>query len=264
MKLVERKNRIDGFEWMCRVTGGECRHRISRSVRKNSWFAKSKLSMCDVLRVTYMWLGKCGNDFIRTELRIAKNTVTDWKSFCREVCMELCLKENVMLGGEGVIVEIDESKFGKQKYHRGKRVEGRWVFGLVERGTDKCVFRVVENRGAETLLEIIKENVLPGSIVISDCWKAYDCLEFEGYAHLKVNHSLRFKDPETGAHTNSIEGTWAAIKRSFRGSSKAKGQFDSYLAEYIWRRKHKKSDASQLMHIFLSEITAIYSAKGED
>ncbi|XP_035233008.1 uncharacterized protein LOC118204826, partial [Stegodyphus dumicola] len=196
MKLVERKNRIDGFEWMCRVTGGECRHRISRSVRKNSWFAKSKLSMCDVLRVTYMWLGKCGNDFIRTELRIAKNTVTDWKSFCREVCMELCLKENVKLGGEGVIVEIDESKFGKQKYHRGKRVEGKWVFGLVERGTDKCVFRVVENRGAETLLEIIKENVLPGSIIISDCWKAYDCLEFEGYAHLKVNHSLSFKDPE--------------------------------------------------------------------
>ncbi|XP_035210958.1 uncharacterized protein LOC118185238 isoform X2 [Stegodyphus dumicola] len=96
MKLVERKNCLDGFEWMCRVTRGECKHRISRSVRKDSWFTKSKLSMCDILRVTYMWLGKCRNDFIRSELGVAKNTVTCWKSFCREVCIELCLKENIM------------------------------------------------------------------------------------------------------------------------------------------------------------------------
>ncbi|KAG1435618.1 hypothetical protein G6F56_013903 [Rhizopus delemar] len=38
-----------------------------------------------------------------------------------------------MLGGPGVDhVQIDESKFGKRKYHRGHRVEGVWVLGLVE------------------------------------------------------------------------------------------------------------------------------------
>jgi hypothetical protein len=31
------------------------------------------------------------------------------------------------------IVEVDESKFGKRKYHRGHRVEGVWVIGGVER-----------------------------------------------------------------------------------------------------------------------------------
>ncbi len=38
-----------------------------------------------------------------------------------------------MLGGEDIIVEVDESKFGKRKYNKGKYVEGAWVVGLVER-----------------------------------------------------------------------------------------------------------------------------------
>ncbi|GFX71492.1 hypothetical protein TNCV_2694801 [Trichonephila clavipes] len=36
-------------------------------------------------------------------------------------------------------------------------------------------------------------------------WKAYDCLEDEGFFYLSVNHIMFFKDPETGAHTNSIQ-----------------------------------------------------------
>ena len=35
-----------------------------------------------------------------------------------------------MLGGEGKVVEIDESKFGKCKYDRGRRADGCWVFGV--------------------------------------------------------------------------------------------------------------------------------------
>ena len=34
-----------------------------------------------------------------------------------------------MIGGEGIIVEIDESKFGKRKYHRGRIIDGVWVVG---------------------------------------------------------------------------------------------------------------------------------------
>ncbi|ELU01533.1 hypothetical protein CAPTEDRAFT_111447 [Capitella teleta] len=68
-------------------------------------------------------------------------------------------------------------------------------------------FEVVAKHDKETLLEIIKRKIVIGSFIISDCWKAYDCLESEGYRHLTVNHSENFKDPETGAHTNSIKGT---------------------------------------------------------
>ena len=39
------------------------------------------------------------------------------------------------IGGEGEIVEIDESKFGKRKYNVGRVIEGQWVFGGVCQNT---------------------------------------------------------------------------------------------------------------------------------
>ena len=41
------------------------------------------------------------------------------------------------IGGPGVEVEIDESKFGKRRYRRGWQVEGRWVFGVGKRMTNQ-------------------------------------------------------------------------------------------------------------------------------
>ena len=37
-------------------------------------------------------------------------------------------------------MEIDESKFGaKRKYKRGRVLEGPWVFGVVEQGSQKVL-----------------------------------------------------------------------------------------------------------------------------
>ena len=40
---------------------------------------------------------------------------------------------------------------------------------------------------------------LPRTRNMSDMWKAYDCLQDEGYVHPAVNHSLNFVDPDTRA-----------------------------------------------------------------
>ncbi|KAF8788525.1 hypothetical protein HNY73_006557 [Argiope bruennichi] len=113
--------------------------------------------MYDILCVTRMWFGRCMNDYVVNELKLNKNTVADWFMFCREVCMNAIANDSVKIGGVNVIVEIDESKFGKIKYGRGKSVNVQCVFGSIERGTNKCFFRVVEGRTKEELLCVIKE-----------------------------------------------------------------------------------------------------------
>jgi transposase-like protein len=64
---------------------------------------------------------------------------------------------------KGKEVEIDESKFGKRKYNRGRVRDGQWVFGGCERGSDKAFMVIVTDRTAATLLPLIQRYILPGT-----------------------------------------------------------------------------------------------------
>ena len=221
----------DGVVWRCTY----CARKIS--IRRNSWFAGSHLTLQQIMKLTYLWVWRCDQRFIMRECHLGSNTtIVDWCNFAREVCVSVLETDSKPIGGPGTIVEIDESKFGRRKYHRGRRVDGVWVFGGIERGDrGNCFMVTVEDRSAATLIPIIKKYILPGSKIMSDCWKAYDCLENEGYIHGTVNHSIEFINSETGDHTQSIESTWRAVKKSLPRSGSTKGMYDSYFAEFIFR-----------------------------
>ena len=97
---------------------------------------------------------------------------------------------------------------------------------------------------SQTLLPIIRDYIRPGSTVCSDLSKAYNTLSDEGYEHLTVNHSLNFVDPETGAHTQKVERMWKDAKdRNKRQCGTHRSMMDSYLCEYVWRRRNKEEYA---------------------
>ena len=168
------------------------------------------------------------------------------------------IKEDVQIGGTGKIVEIDQSKFGKRKYHKGRRKDGVWVFGGIERDTKNCFLVSVEDRSADTLIPIIMKPVLLGTTIISDCWKAYSKLEEEGFQHQTVNHSKEFINKETGAHTNTIESTWRAVKTSLPKHGAVKSLYDTYFVEYIFRNRYLNSATDQFL-AFFDLIKTLYS-----
>ena len=174
------------------------------------------------------------------------------------LCVPFDVVTSTKIGGIGSIVEIDESKFGKRKFHKGRRVDGVWVFGGIERNTKKCFFRCVADRTADTLVNIIKECVQPGTTIYSDCWKAYARLNEEGFHHLTVNHSLNFVDPESGVHTNTIESTWRALKTSLPRHGTTKHLYDSYFAQYCIRKQFLLCKEDPFLE-FLNLVKIIYS-----
>ena len=128
------------------------------------------------------------------------------------------LNVEIKLGGVGKTLEIDESKFGaKRKHKRGRVSEGPWVFGVVERGSQKVVVLRVSDRTRESLVHrLITTHILPGTTIYSNQFTPYIPLNQLRYIHLSVNHSKNFVDPDSGAHTKTIEGVWALIKKKLK------------------------------------------------
>ena len=146
-------------------------------------------------------------------LHVAWHTAVDWYNFFRDVCAQYFVDHPAVIVGQGVEVEIDESKFGKWKFNRGWVVDGHWVYGGIERTTGDCFLVEVEHKDAATLLPIIQQFVRPGSIVYSDKWSSYRSLNtVTGLVHDTVNHSVHFVDPASGAHTQGVKGCGAVVK----------------------------------------------------
>ena len=97
-----------------------------------------------VLKFRYWWCQDLDQSQIRHEMGIGCGTGVDWDSFCREVCEIAMFENSAKIGGEGKVVEIDESKFGKRKYHRGHHVEGQWMFGSIENDSRRSFLIAVE------------------------------------------------------------------------------------------------------------------------
>ena len=234
------------------------RCRFSRSLFKGTWFERSHLSVSQVCHLNCLWLilPYPRQFIIESEIGVSNKTVVDWCSFCREVCIFWLSKESKVLGGPGVVVEIDESKFGKRKYNRGRWLDGQWVFGGFERGSKNCFLVPVPSHGSDVLLDIIKEWIRPGTTVVSDCWKAYDCLSNEGFVHENVNHSKNFVDPQSRAHTQHIERTWREVRGGIPHFGRKEKHMVGYLAEFLFKRKYP--DYREWVHAFFTAAGQLY------
>ncbi len=192
-------------------------------------------------------------NFEKIQFRLGSDhTLVDWFNYCRDVCLFVMEEENEMIGGTGTEFEI-----GKRKFHQGRRVDGVWVFGGVEKESNRMFLEVVEKRDADILLNVLRKWVRPGSVIHSDCWKAYARLNEMGYEHVTVNHSKEFVNAENGACTNKIESTWRAVKASLPRYGTTKGLYDSYFVEYIVRKKYSRCSDDPFL-TFLTFIRRVF------
>jgi 16S rRNA G966 N2-methylase RsmD len=235
----ETKLNLNKKLYVCRYY--KCRKAISPL--KGTIFNNLTLPLNTQLHILYLFLGKAPSSFIASSLQISKNTVSSYNKIFRKYLKnkQLLGNRNIKIGGRNKIVEIDESKIAKRKYNKGHKVEGAWVIGGIERSTlknkikneNKKMFLLpIEERNVDNIDLIIKRYVKKGTTIYTDLWKGYNNLKNIGYKHLTVNHSKHFKDPNTGVHTNTIEGAWNGLKQSIIPRNRNKKDIVLYLKEY--------------------------------
>jgi len=219
---------------------------------------KHQVASKKILILVKLYLDESYNSTIAEEiLEVNKSTLTDWTNFCREICTNYVNQEKVKIGGDNVVVEVDEAKFGRRKNHKGRIIDGTWIFGGVEvKDKSKCFFVPVENRSSSTLLAQIKDWIEPGSVIVSDRWKAYNCLGREDYNHLTVNHKYNFVDPDTGAHTNNIEREWREVRKCVQTMG-TKVFYSSHFDRVMFIRKFKSM--GDRCHAFWLHVGKMYN-----
>jgi transposase-like protein len=120
------------------------------------------------------------------------------------------------------IVEIDETyvggKFanmnrGRRKFMQENQLDNKVaVMGLLERD-GKARLTII---GKSTFKEVVRENVKPDAVLMTDSHLSYQGLAFEYAGHGTVNHNeMQFKDGLI--YTNTVEGFFSQLKRSIFG-----------------------------------------------
>lgn len=150
------------------------------------------------------------------------------------------------LGGEGQVVEADETELGKSSKSRSKGRKHNLKFvSLIERG-GKVRSRKITGANRPISMDIneaLYANVDPASILHTDGAKHYKYTKFN-LTHEAVDHNKQFvrdgKLAET-VHCNSAEGYFSIFKRGLVGTYQhmSEQHLPRYLAEFDFRMNNR-------------------------
>jgi transposase-like protein len=188
---------------------------------------------------------RCGISAKHLERELGVTYKTAWRMF-NKIRNQLMNEEHEPLAGE---VEADETFVGgkPRQSDRNRRAKLGWnaqtdywnrkavVFGAVERG-GRLRASVVPNSRASTIEPLARSYILPGSMVFTDEYKAYDRLGKKGYTHRRIKHHARvYVDGDV--HTQTIDGFFGLFKTGVRGAHHAVSHkwLQGYLNEWTWR-----------------------------
>jgi transposase-like protein len=162
------------------------------------------------------------------------------------------------LGGNGMVVEADETYFGNTAEKPALRSDGktpfkyksrggpsgkRAVLGLVERGGKVRTFHVVQATKVN-VVALVTENVHRESTLYTDESRLYHGIDAHFAEHGTTKHAageyVRYEGGST-IHSNTIESYFSIFKRGMRGTYQhcAEKHLHRYLAEFDFRHNRR-------------------------
>uniref|UniRef100_A0A182SMW8 ISXO2-like transposase domain-containing protein n=1 Tax=Anopheles maculatus TaxID=74869 RepID=A0A182SMW8_9DIPT len=173
---MKRSIRAKGCKWVCKTTlactGSEC------TVRTDNIFKNSRLSLPQLIELTYEWSGNSKRNVAEAECGAGKAAVLRWFEILKGISSEYIEGLQATIGGDGLTVEIDESVVTKRKYNRGRVADNNqlWLIGGICRETYAIFLELMQKWDVATLHDIIMRHVALGSTILTDGWRAYSGL----------------------------------------------------------------------------------------
>jgi hypothetical protein len=256
--IIEKNRWPDGNIICPKCSGGKCyrmgdmKHYKCRdkkcgtrfSVIKGTVFEGTKLPLAKWFTAMYLVMAhKKGVSSHQIARNLGIGQKAAWFLLCR-IREIMRSKSFEMLDN---IVEVDETYVGGKwenmsKDKRAKvRAEGKDtktpVMGLIERD-GKARLSVI---GKLTFKDLVRQNVEPDAMIVTDSHSGYTGLAFEFAGHAVVNHSQQqFKDGIF--NTNSVEGAFSHFKRMLIGTyhSVSPKHLHRYCSEFEHRWNTRK------------------------
>jgi transposase-like protein len=149
------------------------------------------------------------------------------------------------MGGEGEIVEADETFIGKKEGTPKRRGHGHKnaVLSLVERGGQVRSFHV-DGTSAADVMPIIRKNVAKETAMMTDEGGHYSRLGSDFASHETVQHKadeyVRYEGDRI-ISTNTVEGYFSVFKRGMKGVYQhcSEKHLHRYLAEFDFRYNNR-------------------------
>jgi hypothetical protein len=158
------------------------------------------------------------------------------------------------MGGEGEVVEVDETIYGRASTHpkgrarQGQRFHGavhkNVILSLVERGGSVRSYHVAGSTVGE-VIPIIKANVSRETSMMTDSASLYKYQLMDFASHDRIDHTkdeyVRYVDLNHTVHTNTVEGYFSVFKRGMRGTYQhcKEKHLHRYLAEFDFRYNNR-------------------------
>ncbi|KAF9756203.1 hypothetical protein NGRA_3263 [Nosema granulosis] len=122
---------------------------------------------------------------------------------------------------------------------------------------------MVPNRRAETIEDVLRRRLRPGTICITDGYPSYtSAVKNFGSRHEVVNHSVGFVNQD-GSHTNQIENIWSHFKTEYRSRTGLNhDRIPLFLKEFIWKKRNiQYSDQNSIRKGFIKIISMFLANK---
>lgn len=209
-------------------------------------FERSKVPLNQWLLATYlMSASKKGMSAKQIERMLGVTYKTAW-FMCHRIREAMKPTDPGPMGGPGVVVEVDETYFGRDKTKPKSRTPIQHmnrIISLVDRATGRSTSVVfTESFGPRHVAALLFTHIDRQSRLVTDEAKPYIAPGRAFAAHETVNH--RIKEYARGdVTTNTVEGYFGIFKRGMRGIYQHCGQqhLHRYVAEFDFRYSNRSA-----------------------